>query len=58
MWLLCCSICVTLQCLPSIAYLVQVALKLLNCWESIAGANRDVFKPYVNALLPHVVGDS
>eukprot|EP00882_Tetradesmus_deserticola_P019224 GHRQ01020678.1.p1 GENE.GHRQ01020678.1~~GHRQ01020678.1.p1 ORF type:complete len:395 (+),score=156.04 GHRQ01020678.1:455-1639(+) len=33
----------------------KVALKLLNCWESIAGANRDVIKPYVNALLPHVV---
>ncbi|WIA20824.1 hypothetical protein OEZ85_005178 [Tetradesmus obliquus] len=33
----------------------KVALKLLNCWESIAGANRDVIRPYVNALLPHVV---
>lgn len=37
---------------------VQVALKLLNCWESIAGANRDVIRPYVNALLPHVVGNN
>jgi hypothetical protein len=45
-------------CLPAFTVVVQVALKLLNCWESIAGANRDVIKPYVNALLPHVVRDS
>lgn len=37
-------------------YPSQVPLKLLNCWESIAEENKDAIRPYVNALLPHVVG--
>lgn len=34
---------------------MQVALKLLNCWESIAATDRDVMRPYIKPLLPHVV---
>ncbi|KAF8062702.1 clasp1b [Scenedesmus sp. PABB004] len=32
-----------------------VALKLLNCWESIAASDHDVIRPYMHALLPHTV---
>lgn len=34
---------------------VQVALKLLTCWESIVINSRDVVKPYIHGLLPPVV---
>eukprot|EP00878_Enallax_costatus_P031208 GHUV01034104.1.p1 GENE.GHUV01034104.1~~GHUV01034104.1.p1 ORF type:complete len:529 (+),score=166.68 GHUV01034104.1:627-2213(+) len=33
----------------------KVALKLLKCWEVIVQENKDVIRPYVSALLPHVV---
>eukprot|EP00775_Hariotina_reticulata_P009313 gene9313-9478_t len=33
----------------------KVALKLLNCWESIAINNSDIIRPYIAALLPPVV---
>jgi hypothetical protein len=35
--------------------LLQVALKLLHCWERIAINNSEVIRPYIPALLPPVV---
>lgn len=40
----------------ALSWCVQVALKVLKCWQGIVVNSQDVVKPYLQGLLPPVVG--